>query len=165
MGEEKQQTNSPLLASLWYLWAGNDGNRLLSPCGPREGHWHQQQNWNVIENCCDEKTLEIEEKTIKPQTNHTVTGFLTWFTSGGQWHQLLYLSWSERGGWRHWLGNPIAYLLPLGSAGGNENETTGDMSVSCLHEYTIGFLGCLCGYGKVLIDSYIFWCHIFNLNS
>ena len=55
--------------------------------------------------------------------------------------------------------NPIVDLLSLGSNAGKENEISGVMR----HAGHLGYH--LCGCGKVLIYSYIFWCHIFNLNS
>ncbi len=60
-----------------------------------------------------------------------------------------YTSYGVReGGWWQWLGNPIVYLLPLGSSGGNENDTTWDTCLACLHQFSIRILGYhLCGYG------------------
>jgi len=86
------------------------------------------------------------EKNIKTTDKLIFAGFSTWFVGGGCQRQAVIPTpcGVREGWWRHWLGNPIVYKLPLGSADDNENETTEVMHVACLHVDTLDFLDTIC---------------------
>ena len=82
--KKKRQTNRRWLLCDIRTW-GTAATGCYSPYRLREGHQHQQQNWNLIENGCNEKILGMWEKNIKTTDKLTFAGFSTWFASGGCW--------------------------------------------------------------------------------
>jgi hypothetical protein len=62
---------------------GTAATGRYSPCGLRECRQHQQQNRNLFEKGCDEKTFGMGEKNIKNTDKLTIARFSMWFASGG----------------------------------------------------------------------------------